>query len=303
MNPSLQTPSSRPWLRRAFTLIELLVVVAMLGLLVALLLPALQAAREAGRRTACVSNLRQIGFALQMHHNARGTFPPGVSSNVEYPNTPWVTWCTRLLPYLERNDLWESSRQDYRRQADPFKPAPHPGLSLPVSVYGCPSDDRVRTAQTTLDPQRQYVVGLTSYVGVAGTNFDARDGVLFRDSRVNPSDIKDGLGNTVVIGERPPSPDFWFGWWYAGVGQLGSGVPDMLLGAREKNVGYGQLAGCAAGPYQFAPGNESDMCHALHFWSQHPGGANFAFADASVRFLRYDGAEVLCTLATRAGRD
>ncbi len=289
--------------RSAFTLVELLIVIAIISLLLALLMVAVQAARETGRRTACSNNLRQVGFALQMHHNARGAFPPGVSSNVRYPKAAWLSWCARLLPYLERNDLWESSRQDYQRQADPFKPVPHAMLSLPVSVYGCPSDDRLRTAHTTLGAQRQYTVGLTSYVGVAGTNFETRDGVLFRDSSVNPSDIKDGLGHTVLIGERPPSPDFWFGWWYAGVGQLGSGVPDMLLGAREKNIGYGQLAGCTPGPYRFAPGNENDICHTLHFWSQHPGGANFAFADASVRFLRYEGAEVLAALATRAGRD
>jgi prepilin-type processing-associated H-X9-DG protein len=176
---------------------------------------------------------------------------------------------------------------------------PHPVLGQTLSTFGCASDDRVRTPQTT---QKGYAVGLTSYVGVAGTDFESRDGVLFRDSRIQGSDIKDGLGSTIIVAERPPSPDFWFGWWYAGVGQRGSGVPDMLLGARERNIGYGQLARCPLGSYQFGRGT-GDLCDVLHYWSLHPGGANFAFADSSVRFLRYDGEEVIASLATRAKRD
>jgi prepilin-type N-terminal cleavage/methylation domain-containing protein/prepilin-type processing-associated H-X9-DG protein len=283
--------------RYGFTLVELLVAILIIGLLLALLLPALQVARESGRRTACTDNLRHIGFALQHHQTAKLAFPPGVSSNVQYPKQAWLSWCARLLPYLERSDLWETARQDYQRQPDPFKPVPHSLLGLSVPIYGCPSDDRMRTAQVT---HKGYTVGLTSYLGVAGTDFESRDGVLFRDSRVNPSDIKDGLGHTILVGERPPSDDAWFGWWYAGVGQQGSGVPDMLLGVRERNIGYGELAGCPPGPYSFGRG-EGQICDTLHFWSHHPGGAHFAFADTSVRFLRYT--DVLERLATRARRD
>jgi type II secretory pathway pseudopilin PulG len=285
--------------RRAFTVVELLVVTLIIGMLLALLIPAVQAARESGRRTTCAHNLRQIGLALQHYQTAKNAFPPGVSSDVQYPTSQWVSWCTRLLPYLDQNPIWQRSREEYQRQPNPFRPSPHATLSRVMAVYGCPSDDRVRQAQSA---NKGYVVGLTSYVGVVGTDFQKRDGVLFRDSRVNPSDIKDGLGHTVVVGERPPSPDAWFGWWYAGVGQLGSGVPDMLLGAREKNIRYGQLASCPAGPYQFTAGSGS-MSDTLHFWSLHPGGAYFAFADSSVRFLRYEGDEILAALATRSGRD
>ncbi len=277
-----------------FTLIELLAVIFILGLLIALTVPAVQAARESGRRTACISNLRQLGLALQQHQTAKGAFPPGVSSQ-----PAWQTWCSRLLPYLERNDLWESSRRDYQRQPDPFRPVPHAMLGKSLGIFGCPSDDRASGPQTT---QKGYAVGLTSYVGVAGTDFESRDGVLFRDSRIQPSDIKDGISNTIIVAERPPSADFWFGWWYAGVGQQGSGVPDMLLGARERNIGYGRLFICPPGPYQFGP-STGDMRDVLHYWSEHPGGANFALADSSVRFLRYDGEDIIAKLATRAKRD
>ena len=278
--------------RHGFTLIELLMVILMIGLLLALLVPAVQAARESGRRTACTNNLRQVGFALQHHQTAQLVFPPGVSTK-----PAWQAWCARLLPYLEKNDVWESTRQNYQRQPDPFRPVPHAGLSTTLAIYGCPSDDRVRTPQIT---SKGYAVALTSYVGVAGSDYQSRDGVLFRDSRINLSDIKDGLANTIIVGERPPSVDNWFGWWYAGVGQQGSGVPDMLLGAREKNIGYGQLSRCDPGPFAFGPGSDA-LCDVFHFWSYHPRGANFAFADASVRFVRYD--TDLARLATRAKRD
>jgi prepilin-type N-terminal cleavage/methylation domain-containing protein/prepilin-type processing-associated H-X9-DG protein len=280
--------------RDGFTMIELLVVILIIGLLLALLLPAIQTFRESGRRTACISNLRQISLALQQHQASKGVFPAGVSSR-----PAWQTWCVRLLPYLERNDIWESSRQDYQRQPDPFRPVPHPMLGQALAIFACPTDDHVKTPQTT---QKGYAVGLTSYVGVAGTNFELKDGALFRDSRIQTSDIRDGIANTIIVAERPPSSDFWFGWWYAGVGQQGSGVPDMLLGARERSIGYGQLARCPPGPYQFAPGT-GDLCDVLHYWSLHPGGANFAFADASVRFLSYDGEDIVARLATRAKKD
>ncbi len=286
--------------RPGMSLVELLTVIAIVGTLLTLLLPAIQAVREAGRRTACTNNLRQIGLALQTYQTTRGVFPPGLSSNVRYPQTAWRTWCARLLPYLDKKPLWESSRQAYRRQNNPFNPTPHAELSLALSIFACPSDPRVGKTQIT--PHKSMRVGLTSYVGVTGTDYQSRDGVLFRDSRISTSDIKDGLSQTVVVGERPPSFDFWYGWWYAGVGQAGSGVPDMLLGAREKNIGYGHLRRCPSGPYQFAPGNGSELCDTFHFWSFHPDGAHFIFADASVRFLRYEGAESLAALATRARR-
>ena len=93
--------------RSGFTLVELLMVIGILGLLSGLLISAVQAAREAGRRTGCASNLRQVGLALQLHQTTRDAFPPGVSSDVSYPGTPWRTWCARLLPYLEQQPLWE----------------------------------------------------------------------------------------------------------------------------------------------------------------------------------------------------
>ena len=124
--------------------------------------------------------------------------------------------------------------------------------------------------------------------------------MLFLDSAVRLTDISDGTSNTIAIGERPPSADLYFGWWYAGVGQLGNGDADTHLGVRGLNE---RVAGstCPVGSYHFAAGRVRDQCDMFHFWSLHPGGANFAFADGSVRFLSYSADSVMPALSTRAG--
>jgi prepilin-type processing-associated H-X9-DG protein len=107
-----------------------------------------------------------------------------------------------------------------------------------------------------------------------------------------------------LIGERPPSVDDHFGWWYGGAGQTNSsfvyGSLDSFMGVSEFNETY-KLPMCERGPHQFQRGSLKDFCSTLHFWSLHPNGANFAFADGSVRFMNYSAKAVLPALATRAG--
>ena len=132
-----------------------------------------------------------------------------------------------------------------------------------------------------------------------GVDSKSRDGVLYLNSATRIAEITDGTSNTLLVGERPPSTDLIFGWWFAGYGQDGTGSCDVVLGAAEKNV-YGY--GCPAGPYTFAPGNPNNQCDQFHYWSNHTGGANFLLGDASVRFLSYSaGAVVLPLMATRSG--
>ena len=97
--------------RRGFTLVELLVVIAIIGLLVALLLPAVQAAREAARRMRCSNNLKQIGLALHNYHGVHNTFPPGNSINNNYANHAWG-WGSHLLPFLEQATLFQAIEVD-----------------------------------------------------------------------------------------------------------------------------------------------------------------------------------------------
>ena len=169
----------------------------------------------------------------------------------------------------------------------------------PVTMFRCPADDRLDRPQPTHEGLR---VSLTSYLGVLGTNFQESGGVLYGGSRVRLADITDGTSNTLMAGERPPSPDFWYGWWYAAEGQGNTGSGDTVLGVRELHDPKARYASdCPPGPYRFAPGDLNQQCDLFHFWSLHPGGANFLYADGSVQFLTYDADAILPALATRAG--
>jgi prepilin-type processing-associated H-X9-DG protein len=152
---------------------------------------------------------------------------------------------------------------------------------------------------------------LTGYLGVNGQNLRSYDGVLYWNSRVTITDIKDGTTNTLTAGERPPSSDLMGGWWYAGSGQpdpwftprRNTGSCDFTLGAAELNVRSvgAPYNACPTGPYSFGPGTMQNPCDMFHFWSLHSGGSNFLFADGSVHFLTYDVAPLLPALSTYAG--
>jgi prepilin-type processing-associated H-X9-DG protein len=129
--------------------------------------------------------------------------------------------------------------------------------------------------------------------------------VFYGGSRTRFSDIHDGTSNTLMVGERPPSKDFVFGWLFCGWGMLGGdGAGDGVLGVRERNAsGHTLVVDCPKGPYNFKVGNIRENCVVFHFWSLHPGGAHFLFCDGSVRFITYDADPILPALATRSGQD
>jgi prepilin-type N-terminal cleavage/methylation domain-containing protein len=284
--------------RPAFTLTELLVVLGILGVLLALILAAIQKVRHAADKLRCANNLHQIGTALHVYHNDYGRLPAGVTTPKKNEPFPRMTWQARLLPYIEKDALWRDTTETYRLSPLPFNNPPHTGFSTVVKLFTCPLDERLTTPQLTHNNRRP---ALTSYVGVQGTNLLARDGVLFKDSHIRLTDITDGTSNTIMVGERPPSADFWYGWWYASVGQFGSGSPDCVLGARELNPGGGFVWFLPQGPYHFQRGSLDNQADVFHFWSLHPGGAHFLFADKSVRFLTYSADAVLPALVTRKG--
>ena len=282
--------------RRAFTLLELLVVLAIVAVLMGLLLPAVQKARDAAARIKCANNLHQIGLATHQYHDTMGCLPPGARSTLPYP---FASWMTRLLPYIEQNNLWNSTVAAYQQSRSPFKNPPHLGLATVMPTFACPADPR--TASVQLATRDKFNVALTSYLGVEGQNLNSKDGLLFRDSAIRFAEITDGLSNTLLAGERPASTDLQYGWWYAGVGQRFTGSVDMVLGVREQNVMLVTKGSCPPGTYSFAPGSLTNQCDMYHFWSPHIGGAYFLFADGSARFLSYSAASVLPALASRAG--
>lgn len=283
--------------RHGFTLIELLVVIAITAVLIGLLLPAVQAVRLAAARVQCQNNIKQLALAVHMSATTVEVLPPGVSYLDGRDPFPFMGWHTRLLPYLEQDALWVQTVTAFRSQPDFLRDPPHAGQTATVRTFGCPLDSRTQRPQTL---KSGVVRSLTSYLGVEGTTPARRDGCLYLDSAVRLTDISDGQSNTTLIGERPPSPDMKFGWWYAGWGQDKDGDADMILATNSKNV-VGQYPNCPTAPYQFGPGKIINDCDTFHFWSLHPGGGNFAFADGSVRFLRYSAAGILPALATRAG--
>jgi prepilin-type N-terminal cleavage/methylation domain-containing protein/prepilin-type processing-associated H-X9-DG protein len=312
--------------KRGFTLVELLLVIAIIGLLIALLAPAVQAAREAGRMSQCKNNLRQLALGLHQHHDVLGRLPAGATNGgityVSDPNIPppgpeghytYWSWMARILPYIEQTALHEEAEQWCTSGPtaqlrwwpwggywlSPPTPA-NPALSQPIDVLQCPSD--VRQTWQKEFPVEGITIAFTGYLGVSGIRSDDERplGVLFFDQRGRTfSDITDGQSNTLMIGERPPDAEMYTGWWFAGYGYDGAGGVDVVLGARE--YGFVEDYDCPRDKVGLKPGSNVDFCDAGHFWSYHPGGAHFALADGSVRFLTYGDDAILQALSTRNG--
>src|SRR5690242_2608624 len=158
--------------RTAFTLVELLVVIAIIGVLVALLLPAVQAAREAARRVSCVNNMKQLGLALHNYESSSACFPWGVWRNTPYDGcstSPRFGMMVYLLPYAENSSLYNSINFSGASAASPVSTANsirnYTGMATKIASYVCPSDQ----VQTPLDPSTFVGWSQGSYSGMAGT--------------------------------------------------------------------------------------------------------------------------------------
>ncbi len=284
--------------RAGYTLVEVLVALAIIALLVGLLLPAVQKVRDAAARMRCQNNLKQLGLALHTYHTSAESFPPGLSVTTDRGRYAYLGWPARILPYIEQDALWQQVEAAFATDPNTANFYGHPPherlLGTAVRLFNCPADPRLPGPVVVFN----LPIAFTSYLGVEGIDQDQRDGMLALDSRVRLTDIQDGTNNTLLLGERPPSADFRFGWWYRGWGQRKDGSGEMVLGVRELNT---SRLSCPFEPSRFQQGRFDDPCSMFHFWSPHTGGANFAFADGSVRFLRYSADDIMPALATRAG--
>jgi prepilin-type processing-associated H-X9-DG protein len=286
-------------LRLAFSVIELVVVIGIIGVFIAILLPAVQRVRNAALRAQCSNNLHQIGLSLHQYHDTAGSFPAGMRFQNGLSPYFLMSWMTQLLPYIEQQNLWRQTMHAYEQSPNPLKNPPHIGLATVITTFTCPADPRVFQVQTA--QREKLLVGLTSYLGVEGKDNTRPDGILFRDSAVRMAEITDGMSQTILVGERPPSTDFQYGWWYAGAGQKFTGSVDMVLSAEETNQLLTLYPSCPSGIYSYAPGRFNNQCDMFHFWSPHSGGALFLFADGSVHFIPYSAAALMPALASRNG--
>jgi prepilin-type processing-associated H-X9-DG protein/prepilin-type N-terminal cleavage/methylation domain-containing protein len=287
--------------RPGFSLVELLVVISVIGVMVGLLMNAVQSVRGTAARAACGNTLRQLALACQHYHDTHSTFPPSDSADSPRP------WPVFLLPYVEQENLALRTEAAYRAARWPLNNPPHVGLSTVVKVYTCPADGRL-SAPITDDKGNTAAYG--SYMGISyGTLRSGEDkppdGAMRSATGVRLAEVTDGTSNTLLLGERPPLGRLLSGNWYT------TAAPDPALltdptypgpGMSAMPVFRGPSPGvCGGVPIQFGPGRVQNPCDSRHFWSLHPGGANFAFCDGSVRFLRYEAASILPALATRSG--
>jgi prepilin-type processing-associated H-X9-DG protein len=307
--------------RSAFTLVESLVVITIIIVLVGLLLPAVQKVRDAAARIKCANNCKQMGLALHAHHDTNGTFPSGVLYTSPYY---YWSWQAQIMPFwgqeilYRQADLWAHGTT-YAYQwwpwggfwLRPMTPA-NPALGMKVKTLICPANGREDMVLTGPEVGLNGSVAFTSYLGVASSGEGNEtykrghqsDGVLFWTSKIRTVDITDGTSNTLMVGERPPSADLEYGWWFAAAGWDGSGVGDVLLGARSS--GYAESLGCSSSSSDevgLRPGTLTNRCDQAHFWSLHSGGVNFLLADGSVRFITYDNNNILPQLSSRNGAE
>jgi prepilin-type N-terminal cleavage/methylation domain-containing protein len=305
--------------RNAFTLVELLVVIAIIGILVALLLPAVQAAREAARRMECAAHLKQIGLAMLNHHDARSYFPSSYVStpggvmgpvNGDGDAGPGWTCLFSILPYVEETATAKAFNQ--------LLPCWDPSNAVPaltqIAVYRCPSVSDVSGTYTVKDDGGNALATFSraNYIANGGeTDVWANpapdlsgiaNGIFFRNSRIRIADITDGTSHTIMMGEQTPmhSDSTWVG---------------IVPNAKTCPAPAFAYAGCdeAAPQINVHSGPTDDDPPVIHppnnyigfvdeMYSEHTGGCNVVLADDSTRFVSERINQLLwVALSTRNG--
>ena len=311
--------SCRTRTEAAFSLVELLVVIAIIGVLVALLIPAIQASRGAASRTSCANNLRQIGLAAQNHVSARGHFPMG-SVAKEFPAQPFAAWTlyrwsalAQLLPYLENSAAYDALNLSVPLYGANFKVRPEnvEAVNFLIPEFLCPGDiSRPLSAE----------FGPTNYAMCAGSGEKGgtprdTDGIFFINSQTTPAKITDGLSKTAMVSEsllgqprqgdvHDPQTEYKFA--------FASPISDTVCAATNQwNMsdprGFAWANGefrCGLYNHYYTPNSPTPDCMGVQLgggvqlqftpygWraarSAHPGGVNNVMADGSTHFVRDD---------------
>jgi prepilin-type N-terminal cleavage/methylation domain-containing protein/prepilin-type processing-associated H-X9-DG protein len=273
--------------RRGFTLLEVLVVIAILSMLAAMLLPAIQAARESARRIQCRNNLKQMGLALHEYHESVGAFPMGYVSPTQsaplYTSPGWG-WAALILSHLDQRPLYDSANFSL-----PIEMAENQTVrTTAVGVYVCPSDTAVGTYVALSEGGGPVAnVHTNSYAACFGSGLeidefpDSGNGIFTRNQSTRIADIRDGTSQTIAIGERGAclvmTP--WAGAPVNAISQFSNDTRLLTYGT----IGHGgELVLARAmwtGPN--APGTGT-----ADFYSPHANGIHFLFADGSVQMVK-----------------
>lgn len=320
--------------RGGLTLLELLLVMTILGVLVAILLPAAQASREAARRAQCANHQRQLAIAAQLHVSAQGNFPPGIeqwyfNSAVSHRG---ISLFAYLLPYWEQANVLV--RWDYDNPIHNANQGPQSNTARVLPMLLCPTD--AIAENPVRDSRRDWHYGLTSYGGNGGTRsyFPATstaDGIFHTTGEaseperyqraVRPRDVLDGLSHTLLFGERAHHDPNYLTFNHAGWGEPLQQWGWWGASTSRKMIGHVTMSGFAPLNYRLPfshqdrhgrtpPADTLDQfqhyvdLRVSSYGSLHPGGANFAFADGSVSFISDDAPrELMVEVSTRAGRE
>lgn len=280
---------------KGFTLIELLVVIAIIAVLIGLLLPAVQKVREAAARAKCTNNLKQLALGLHAHHDSLGKLPPGYGFNTQSNGASWRKawgWGSRILPYIEQQGLYNTLGVG-SREFDAALPGNNSSswpavevaaIRTPLSVFRCPSDINPNPINTSTDfchsgGPDSTKPATSNYVGVYAYQYSnwyppgdpvEVHGVFTFQKGITLLGVVDGTSNTFMLGER--GSQHGAGYW-VGVGNTNSEEP----WSSPKVVGR---------VFLFKLNTPLTSRYYSAFSSYHQGGANFAFADGSVHFIR-----------------
>lgn len=317
--------------RQAFTLVELLVVIAIIGILVSLLLPAVQAAREAARRTTCINNLKQLGLAMQLHHDSYQLLPYSKRETL-----PQRSWAPDLLPYLEQSNMVTAANYDLSQNwwrsissTSPSYPIPNADtVRKHLSVFNCPSTPNPKRIQRKKEtaPEQDKVGACGDYFVTEGVSplinnelppsdrFSANadlTGAMRKFPEQNKlANILDGTSNTILMAECSGREDIWR------QRRMIPAVADKTMPncARARGGAWAtndnpyeigtRVVWCdnsvIPGPMRINNSNE----YGHLFYSFHPGGATFLFADGSVHFLNESiRLRTLADLVTKMGAE
>ena len=286
------TPSRN---RCAFTLVELLVVIAIIGILIALLLPAVQAAREAARRMSCTNNMRQIGIAVHNYHDTLNCFPPGSLGEWWEPENRMFGWSALTLPFIEQANL---SRQiDFTKKIIDTENIEIAKTLVPT--YLCPSDSNHRIYNVDIpgDWINRFDRAPAHYSGIAGERITTGgmspkpyNGSMVPDRIIGFRDLTDGASNTMIVAEASSyetiaTPTYANGQWIAATNIFVKNREAINFRPRCEHFNAGTTDPGYACPICCDPTWSAGTGYQHDFRSWHTGGANGLYGDASVHFL------------------